>query len=252
MPGLIGGMGSPPEAPLSPNAPCCLRTLETEDDMERTMLVEEGQALQGIALGQARRAPEPLDVVVVGGGQAGLSVGYHLQRRGLRFVILEADARIGDAWRKRWDSLRLFTPAAYDGLDGMPFPAPADAFPTKDEMGDYLEQYAGRFALPVRTGTRVERARRDGERYLVEAGERRFVARHVVVAMGTYQKPKVPAFASELDGRIVQLHSGAYRGPSQLGPGDVLLVGAGNSGAEIAKDVVAPGRRVYVAGREVG
>jgi putative flavoprotein involved in K+ transport len=215
------------------------------------VLVEEGQAIED--LGRSRRpAVERLDVVVIGGGQAGLSVGYHLRRRGLRFVILEASRRIGDVWRNRWDSLRLFTPAAYDGLDGLPFPAPPGAFPTKDQMADYLETYAGRFALPVRTGVRVDRVGREGDRYVVSAGDRRLEARQVVVAMGTYQRPKVPSFAGELDPRTVQLHSGEYRRPSQLGPGDVLLVGAGNSAAEIARDVAAPGRRIWVAGRDVG
>jgi putative flavoprotein involved in K+ transport len=220
--------------------------------MEDAMLIDEGQALREIAPLHPRGRAERVDVVVVGSGQAGLAVGYHLRRSGKRFVILEAGARVGDVWRERWDSLRLFTPAAYDGLPGMPFPAPADHFPTKDEMADYLEAYAGRFALPVRTGMRVERVSRQGDRYLVEAGGRRFEARHVVVAMGTYQRPSVPSFAGELDPGIVQLHSSAYRRPSQLGAGDVLLVGAGNSGAEIARDLVASGRRIYVAGREVG
>src|SRR5215207_11613920 len=113
------------------------------------------------------RAPERVQTVIVGGGQAGLSVGYHLARRGLPFVILEGNARIGDSWRARWDSLRLFTPARYDGIAGMPFPAPAHAFPTKDEMANYLEAYAAHFELPVRTGVRVDRLSRGGGRYLV-------------------------------------------------------------------------------------
>ena len=216
------------------------------------VLVEEGQALEELDRPRGTAPAERLDVVVIGGGQAGLSVGYHLGRRGLRFVILEASRRIGEVWRNRWDSLRLFTPAAYDGLDGMPFPARSDAFPTKDEMADYLEAYAGRFALPVRTGVRVDRVVREGGRYVVTAGHRRFEADHVVVAMGTYQRPRMPAYAKELDPRTVQLHSAAYRRPSQLGAGDVLLVGAGNSAAEIARDVAAPGRRVFVSGRDVG
>ena len=114
---------------------------------------------------------ERIETVVVGGGQAGLSVGYHLARRGLSFVILDANERIGDAWRKRWDSLRLFTPARFNGLDGMPFPGPGYSFSTKDEVADYLETYAVRFRLPVRTGVRVKHLSRNGARFLVDAGD---------------------------------------------------------------------------------
>ena len=196
------------------------------------------------------------DVVVIGGGQAGLSVGYHLARRGLRFVILEADDRIGDVWRRRWDSLRLFTAARYDGLDGMPFPAPPTCFPTKDEMADFLESYAARFELPVRTGSRVERlAKRDG-RYVVQAGGREVEADQVVVAMASYQRPRMPLFARDLGPDIVQLHSRDYRNPGQLRAGDVLIAGGGNSGAEIAIELAARGRspapRVWLSGRDTG
>src|SRR6476646_11371122 len=125
---------------------------------------------------------ERIDTVVIGGGQAGLSVGYHLKKRGVPCVILDAHARVGDAWRKRWDSLRLFTPARFSSLDGLPFPADADSFPTKDAMGDYLEAYARRFALPVRCGVRVERVSRLGERFLVVARDQRFEADNVVGA----------------------------------------------------------------------
>jgi len=155
---------------------------------------------------------EAIDTVVIGGGQAGLSMGYHLSRKGVRFTILEANQRIGDSWRQRWDSLRLFTPGRFDGLNGMPFPADANAFPTKDEMADYLEAYAARFTLPVRTGVRVDRVSKaeDGS-LLVTAGHRRIQARNVVIAMADFQRPRVPAFASGLDRGIVQVHSSAYR-----------------------------------------
>jgi putative flavoprotein involved in K+ transport len=194
---------------------------------------------------------ERVDVVVVGGGQAGLSVGYWLQRLGLSFVILEAEQRIGDVWRNRWDSLRLFTPAKYDGLVGLPFPAPAFSFPTKNEMADYLERYASHFGLPVRTGVRVNRVSRAGRAYRVETTEGELDAEHVVVAMATFQAPRVPGFARELDAAVVQLHSREYRGPAQLRQGDVLIVGAGNSGAEIAIEL-AQSRRVYLSGRHPG
>lgn len=198
------------------------------------------------------------DVVVIGGGQSGLSVGYHLARRGLRFVILEADPRVGDVWRRRWDSLRLFTSAHYDGLDGMPFPAPAGSFPTKDEMADFLEAYVARFDLPVRTGVKVDRLSRHGDHYRIDAGELRFEADQVVVAMASYQKPKLPVFARDLAPHVVQLHSHEYRNPDQLREGGVLIVGAGNSGAEIAIDLAARGHeaaragRVWLSGRDTG
>jgi putative flavoprotein involved in K+ transport len=198
------------------------------------------------------REPERVQTVVVGGGQAGLSVGYHLARRGQPFVILDANERIGDSWRGRWDSLRLFTPARYDGLAGMPFPAPPHTFPTKDEMADYLEAYAARFDLPVRSGVRVERLARQGDRFVLTAGDRRFEAENVVVAMANYQTPRVPPFAGELDPGIVQLHSGAYRNPSQLRDGGVLIVGAGNSGSELALEVVRAGHPTWMSGRDTG
>jgi putative flavoprotein involved in K+ transport len=194
---------------------------------------------------------ERVQTIVIGGGQAGLTVGYHLARRGLSFVILDANERIGDAWRHRWDSLRLFTPARYDGLDGMPFPAPKYSFPTKDQMADYLEAYARRFDLPVRTGVRVNRLSREGRRYVVTAGARQFEADHVVIAMASYQKPKAPPHARDLSPQIVQMHSYDYRSPSQLRPGGVLIVGAGNSGAEIAIEA-ARDHPVWMSGRDVG
>jgi putative flavoprotein involved in K+ transport len=196
-------------------------------------------------------ASERVQVVVIGGGQAGLSVGYCLAQRGLSFVILEANPRVGDSWRKRWDSLRLFTPAKYDGLIGLPFPASPFSFPTKDEMADYLEAYARHFELPVHRGVKVDRVSRDGARYLVEAGDLHFDADHVVVAMASYQAARVPEFAKALAPAIVQLHSSEYKNPSQLRPGEVLLVGAGNSGADIALDVVRD-HRTWLSGRHPG
>lgn len=197
-------------------------------------------------------SPERIQTVVIGAGQSGLSTGYFLSRHGLPHVILEARQRVGDQWRQRWDSLRLFTPARYDGLAGMPFPAPPHYFPTKDEMADYLEAYASRFKLPVRTGVRVERVTRPDGRYLVSAGEQSFEAEHVVIAMATFQRPRVPAFAGELRTGIVQLHSSEYRNLGQLAPGSVLVVGAGNSGSEIAMEAARAGRKVWLAGRDVG
>jgi putative flavoprotein involved in K+ transport len=190
-------------------------------------------------------------VIVIGAGQAGLSVGYHLARQGRSFVILDANARVGDSWRQRWDSLRLFTPARYDSIIGLPFPAPPHSFPTKDQMADYLESYAAHYELPVLSGVRVDRLTREGDRYVVTAGTRRFEADHVVVAMASYQAPRVPAFARDLSSSITQIHSSEYRNPSQLREGGVLIVGAGNSGAEIGIEL-ARSREVFMSGRDTG
>ena len=194
---------------------------------------------------------ERFETVIIGGGQAGLATGYHLKERGCRFVILEAGERIGDSWRSRWDSLRLFTPAKYDGLPGLRFPAPRWSFPTKDEMGDYLEAYAARFELPFQTGVYVDRVYRDGDRYVIESGHRTFEAENVIVASGAHRTPKVPAFASQLGLELTQLHSADYRNPAQLRDGGVLVVGAGNSGAEIAFEL-ARTHQVWQAGSVPG
>jgi putative flavoprotein involved in K+ transport len=194
---------------------------------------------------------EEVDTVVIGGSQSGLAVGYHLMRLGRPFVILDAHDRVGDAWRTRWDSLRLFTTARYDGLPGMPFPGHRASYPTKDETADYLEAYAERFRLPVATGVTVERLSRRGEVFEVVAGERTFAARNVVVATGAFHTPRVPEFAEGLDPTIRQMHSSAYRHPSQLGDGEVLVVGAGNSGAEIALEA-SQQHRTWLSGRDPG
>jgi putative flavoprotein involved in K+ transport len=197
------------------------------------------------------REPEHLETVVIGGGQAGLAVGHHLARRGRPFLILDAHQRVGDAWRNRWDSLQLFTPARYNGLAGMRFSAPPYSFPTKDQVADYLEAYATQFRLPVRTGVRVDRLWRHDGRFVVSAGDRSWEADDVVVAMSSFQVPRVPPYATDLSPDIVQLHSAGYRNPSQLQDGGVLVVGAGNSGAEIALEV-ADGHPTWLAGKESG
>jgi putative flavoprotein involved in K+ transport len=194
---------------------------------------------------------ERIKTVIIGGGQAGLATGYFMRELGDDFVILDGSERTGDSWRARWDSLRLFTPARLNGLPGMPFPAPPHSFPTKDAVGDYLERYAARFELPVRLGAMVDRLARNGERFLVTAGERTIEAENVVVAMASYQAPRTPRFAGELDPGIVQMHSTDYRNPSQLQDGGVLIVGAGNSGAEIGLEV-AREHPTWISGRDVG
>ena len=192
-----------------------------------------------------------VETIVIGGSQAGLAVGYHLRRHGLPFVIVDENKRVGDAWRNRWDALRLFTPARYNGLPGMPFPGPTSAYPTKDETADYLETYAREFALPVRTGVKVDRLSTAGDHFEVFCGEEVLSADNVVVATGAYHHPRVPAFAGALDGAIIQLHSSSYRNRSQLQKGGVLVVGAGNSGAEIAMEL-AGHHRTWLSGPDTG
>ena len=194
---------------------------------------------------------ERVETVIIGGGQAGLAVGYHLKRRSRSFVILDAHERIGDSWRERWDSLKLYSPAFRDGLPGMGFPAPRNAYPSKDEMGDYLEAYASRFELPVRSGARVESLEREDGRYVARVGGSEFAGDNVVVATGVYRKPYTPEFAGELDPSITQLHSYEYRNLSQLQQGPVLVVGASHSGADVAYEAAAE-HEVILSGKDTG
>ena len=199
------------------------------------------------------RITDHIDTVVIGAGQAGLAVGYHLARRGRPFVILESADRVGSSWRNRWEGLRLFTQAKYDSLPGMRFPGPRHALPTKDEVADYLERYASTFDLPIRTGIRVDTVAFDPVRaaWLVSSGDRRWRASTVVLATGAYRAPRIPDFAAELRPEITQLHASGYRDPSQLQDGLVLVVGASNSGAEIAMSAVSS-HPVILSGRDTG
>ena len=196
-------------------------------------------------------AVQRMETVIVGGGQGGLATGYHLAKEGRSFVILDAGERVGDPWRGRWDSLRLYSPAAYDGLPGMRFPKARASFPTTHEMADYLETYAARFELPVHSGTAVEAIGRDDAGYVLTAGDQTYVADNVVVATGVMQKPYVPSFARELDPRIAQLHSSDYRNLTQLQEGGVLVVGASHSGADIAYEA-ATEHETVLSGPDTG
>ena len=185
-----------------------------------------------------------LDVVVVGGSQAGLAMAWHLTRRGLRFVVLEAGPEIGHTWRSRWDSLTLFTPAQHDALPGMPFPGRPDTYPTKDPVADYLQDYAAAFNLPVRLNARVSHLSKTAEGFEIGTQADVFRARQVVAAAGPFQTPFIPPAAQRLDGAVTQLHSAGYRNPQALPAGPVLVVGGGNSGFQIAEELAAAGRRV--------
>ncbi len=231
-----------------PDAVAAVRTIASVDieiDATEAMMTTQCALPQPTSIQSGRT--ERFGTVIVGGGQSGLALGYHLARQNQSFVILDGHRRVGDRWRGHYDSLRLYSPAKYDALPGMRFPAPRHSFPTSRQMADYLEGYATRFALPVRCGIMVDRVSRDGDEFLVSAGRECFVADNVVIATGAQQLPKVPEFATELDDGIRQLHSSEYRNPAQLRPGGVLVVGAAHSGADIAVEV-ARSQRTWLAG----
>ncbi|QIN78600.1 SidA/IucD/PvdA family monooxygenase [Rubrobacter marinus] len=197
------------------------------------------------------QAVGPVDVVVVGGGQAGLALGYYLKRRGFNFVILDGAPAVGHSWRTRFDSLRLFTPSQYNGLPGLPFPAPPDTYPTKDEVADYLESYARAFELPVRLRSRVRAVEKKSSGYLVRTDSTTYEAGQVVISTGAFHRPYVPPIAAELGPQVFQIHSSEYRNPEALPPGAALVVGAGNSGVHIAREL-SRSRKVYLSvGRKV-
>jgi putative flavoprotein involved in K+ transport len=195
----------------------------------------------------ARTGSGPLDVLIIGAGQAGLALGWHLRRQDVDFALVDAAARIGDSWRARWDSLRLFTPAEYDSLPGMPFPAPGGTYPGKEQVAAYLEAYARAFDLPVQLGTRVTRLSLAEGMFTAETPTGDLQARKVVVATGPFQTPLIPRWSAGLGPQVAQRHSAAYRRPDDVPGGSVLVVGAGNSGFQIAEELARAGRRVTVA-----
>lgn len=188
------------------------------------------------------------DTVVIGGGQAGLAMGHYLARQNRDFVILDGGRSVGEAWRDRWDSLRLFTPAQHSSLPGLPFPAPHDHYPGRDEVADYLAAYAGHFDLPVRLRERVVslQANDDGDGYLIETPGEAYRARNVVVATGPFGAPNIPALSRLLSPDVLQLHSTSYRRPEQIPDGNVIVVGAGTSGIQIAAELAAS-RKTYLS-----
>jgi putative flavoprotein involved in K+ transport len=207
------------------------------------------QERPGAAEGSSR---ESVETLIIGAGQSGLAAAYHLRQRGLDALVLDESERVGDSWRRRWPSLRLYSPARYDALPGMRFPAPRHSFPSGSEMADYLEAYAERFELPVRTGVRVDSLAKAGDRYLAAANGRRYEADNVIVATGGFRDPAVPGFAGGLDASIRQLHSNDYRGPEQLQEGPVLVVGAAHSGGDIAYELAVARHETFLSGRDTG
>lgn len=193
------------------------------------------------------RLSEEWDVVIIGGGQAGLATGYFLKKMNRQFIILDENQRTGDSWRKRWDSLMLFTPAQHDSLPGLAFPQSKGSFPGKDAMADYLEQYAKEFSLPVKTGIRVNHLSSNKDHFEIETSDDRFFAHNIVVATGTNPVPKIPAVSSEMNHDIFQIHSSSYTNPAILPKGDVLVVGAATSGIEIALEL-SKTHKTYIAG----
>src|SRR4051795_7055540 len=207
---------------------------------------ERGSGSSSACQRTGRPSVDP-EVLVIGGGQAGMAAGYYLRRAGIPFLILDGGDRIGHSWRERWASLELFTVGRYSALPGLPFTGDPERFPGKDEVAEYLASYAATFELPMQMETKVTRLTHGEGRYRVEAVDGSIhEAAQVVVATGAYQRPYAPEVSEQLDPSIVQLHSSQYRNPDQLPEGDVVVVGGGNSGVQIAEELSGT-RRVRLA-----
>lgn len=192
-----------------------------------------------------------IDTIVVGGSQAGLATSYHLKRLGVDHEVLDENDEVGASWRRRWESLRLFTPGKYNTLPGMPYPGEPWSYPGKDDIANYLQAYSREFKLPVRTGIKVHAVGANGGGYLLESSDGPISATNVVVATGAFHNPRIPVFAGSLDPNIAQFHSADYREASQIPKGPVLVVGAGQSGAEIALDAI-DNHQVWISGKDNG
>src|SRR4051812_8253444 len=210
------------------------------------MSTRELSAVEGMTAEDS--SPQNLDVAVIGGSQAGLAMGHYLAQRGRRFVIFERGDAIAPAWRERWDSLKLFTPRRYSALPGLPFPGDPDDYPTRDEVIAYLEQYAETFELPIELNSEVRRLSHEEGRFVLDIDGRRITADQVVVATGPFQTPFVPKLAEQLDPDVWQTHSTGYRRPSDIPEGAVLVVGGGNTGFQIAKELSATHKVVLSIG----
>ncbi|MCF7756063.1 NAD(P)/FAD-dependent oxidoreductase [Paenibacillus xylanexedens] len=188
------------------------------------------------------------DVLVIGVGQAGLATGYYLQQSGLSFLIVDAASSVGESWRKRYDSLRLFTPRMYDGLPGMPLSGNENGLPSKDEIADYFESYAKKMHLPIKLNCVISRLSKQDEVYYAETNDGMIEARNIIVATGPFQTKNVPHFAKSLSESVIQLHSSEYKNMSQLHPGTTVVVGGGNSGAQIAVELTSDEQQtVYIS-----
>jgi putative flavoprotein involved in K+ transport len=182
-----------------------------------------------------RPAESSFDVAVVGAGQAGLAMAYFLKQRQRRFLIVEAGST-GSAWRERWESLTLFTPRRYSALPGLRFPGDPEGYPTRDEVVAYLEDYAKRFDLPIEEDAPVRSLTAHG-RFVLDVDSKPVTADQVVVATGPFQSPYVPEVAERLDSDVFQTHATGYRRPADVPEGRVLVVGGGNTGFQIAKEL---------------
>jgi putative flavoprotein involved in K+ transport len=197
----------------------------------------------------ASRSSDDVEVAVIGAGQAGLAIGYFAARHGRRFVILERAESIGSAWRERWESLTLFTPRRYSALPGLPFPGDPDGYPTRDEVIAYLERYAETLQLPIELNSEVKTLELgDDGHFRLELEDRTITADQVVVATGPFQMPHVPKLAEKLAPDVSQTHATGYRNPGRVPPGTALVVGGGNTGFQIAKELSATHRVVLSIG----
>ncbi|MGG3449972.1 flavin-containing monooxygenase [Domibacillus aminovorans] len=184
--------------------------------------------------------------VIIGAGQAGLAMGYYLKEMNQSFLILDKNREIGDEWRNRYDSLVLFTPRMYSSLPGLPLTGDQQGFPMKDEIANYLADYANRFDLPVQSKTEVLSVRKEMGRFYIKTEDHEYEAENIIVASGPFQKPNIPLFAKSLSPDVLQIHSSQYKNPQQLRSGNVLVVGGGNSGAQIAVEL-SNERKTYLS-----